>query len=524
MRKTKISRRMFIQGAGVIAGSGLLASCSQAALAPSATVAAVVGDTKAGGSLIAALSGGDISGFLTWQASTSNDSGAWTAIYDTLVEYDKEYKIVGGIFTDWKSDDAISWKFTVRQGVKWHDGKPLVAQHVIDYFDTLLKADSGAGTEKVATVKGASYKATDEKTVELVLAEPNAALLSDLSSHWLARTSDFDPSKPIGTGPFSFVEWQRNQHIKVKKNASYWKENLPYLDELTLRMVPDQDQAVNLLTTNEIQVIPSVALPKVAALKENTAIQVIQVPEPYRLAFSFLLTKTDAAPWDNTKVRQALNWAVDRKAMLAATLGYGSVKSNPVAKGSWAFNPNAQSYASQDLDMAKALMAEAGFAPGKKAFKTTLKWWKEWQQNEPICQIIQANLAELGIEVELQLLEIGQWVKTVQGDVDYQMALTALVPRWDPSDQLGNAYKTDDGAALKWSNKAFDDAFAAAAATADQEQRKKAFFTCQEIAMVECPATILNEAPQFAAASAKVQGVIQHNRSFMIYHEAWLKS
>ena len=115
MRKTKISRRMFIQGAGAIAGSGLLASCSQAALAPSATVAAVVGDTKAGGSLIAALSGGDISGFLTWQASTSNDSGAWTAIYDTLVEYDKEYKIVGGIFTDWKSDDAISWKFNVRQ-------------------------------------------------------------------------------------------------------------------------------------------------------------------------------------------------------------------------------------------------------------------------------------------------------------------------------------------------------------------------------------------------------------------------
>lgn len=86
MRKTKISRRMFIQGAGAITGSGLLASCSQAALAPSATVAAVVGDTKAGGSLIAALSGGDISGFLTWQASTSNDSGAWTAIYDTLVE------------------------------------------------------------------------------------------------------------------------------------------------------------------------------------------------------------------------------------------------------------------------------------------------------------------------------------------------------------------------------------------------------------------------------------------------------
>lgn len=92
------------------------------------------------------------------------------------------------------------------------------------------------------------------------------------------------------------------------------------MDEVTFRMVPDQDQAVNLLTTNEIQVIPSVALPKIATLKENTKIQVLQVPEPYRLAFSFLLTKTDAPPWDNTKVRQALNWALDRKAMLAQHL------------------------------------------------------------------------------------------------------------------------------------------------------------------------------------------------------------
>ena len=126
--------------------------------------------------------------------------------------------------------------------------------------------------------------------------------------------------------------------------------------------------------------------------------------------------------------------------------------------------------------------------------------------------------------LELQLLEIGQWVKSIQSDLDYEMALTALVPRWDPSDQIGNAYKTDDGAALLWVNEAFDAAFAAGAATADQAARITAYHECQQIGLTDCPGTVLNEAPIFAAASVKVQGLIQHNRAFQLYHKTWLKT
>ena len=287
-------------------------------------------------------------------------------------------------------------------------------------------------------------------------------------------------------------------------------------------MVPDQDQAINLLTTGEVDAIASVDFPKVQSLESNSDIQMIQVPEPYRLAYHYLLTRTDAAPWDNALVRQALNLAVDREAMLAATLGYGSVRSNPVATGSWAFNPDAPSYNARNLDQAKALMAQAGFTEGETAFSTTLKYWREWSQMPTIAQIVQANLADIGIEVELQLLEIGQWVAAVQNDLDYEMALTALVPRWDPSDQLGNAYKTDDGAALLWENADFDAAFAQGVATADQDQRQTAYFECQQVALTDCPGTVLNEAPIFAAAASKVQGLIQHNRAFQLYYQTWL--
>jgi peptide/nickel transport system substrate-binding protein len=514
-QRTADRRQLLKVGAAGVAGLALGGAVShRAAIAQEEPVL--------GGELRANIIGGDISGWLTWQASTSGDSAAWTVVYDTLVEYDEEYTIQGGLFESWDTADAISWTFTVRPGVTWHDGEPLVAQDVIDYFDTIQDPESGATSEKVATIDGATYEAPDDATVILTLAAPNAALLDDLSSHWLARTRDFDPENPIGTGPFAFQSWNRNQSIEYVKNPNYWKAGLPYLDAVTIRFAPDQDQAINLLTTGELDAIASVDFAKVESLSSNPDIQMIEIPEPYRLAYHFLLTKTDTPPWDNPLVRRAMNHAVDREAMLAATLGFGSVRSNPVAKGSWAFNPDAPSYDTVDLDAARALMAEAGYAEGETAFSTTLKYWQEWAQMPQIAQIVQANLAEIGIDVELQLLEIGQWVEAISVDLDYEMALTALVPRWDPSDQIGNAYKTDDGASLLWENADFDAAFAAGAATADQEARREAYFECQQIALTETPGTVLNEAPIFAAAAANVRGLRQHNRNFQIYTATWL--
>lgn len=519
MTNLRMTRRNVLRAGGAAAGLTALG-----AFGPGAGFVSAQATPQAGGDFIGTLNVGDISGFLTWQASTAADSGAWTAIFDTLVEYDEEYNITGGIFESWTTEDAQTWNFAVRQGVTWHDGTPLVAQDVIDYFDILVAPDSGAGSEKVATIEGATYEAPDDATVNLTLAAPNAALLDDFTSHWLCKVQGLQPDNPVGTGPFSFVAWNRNQQVEYKKNPNYWKTGYPFLDTLTLRMVPDQDQAINLLTTGEVNSIASVDFPKVQSLSTNSSVQMLEVPEPYRLAFHYLLTKTDTAPWDNPLVRQALNLAVDREAMLAATLGYGTVRSNPVSSGSWAFDPSAPSYNTRDVDQAKALMTQAGFTEGETAFSTTLKYWREWSQMPTIAQIVQANLADIGIEVELQLLEIGQWVDAVQNQLDYEMALTALVPRYDPSDQIGNAYKTDDGAALMWDNADFNAAFAQGAATADQDARQAAYFQCQQIALTDCPGTVLNGAPIFAAAGANVRDLIQYNRAYQIYYKTWFES
>ena len=476
----------------------------------------------AGGSLTSAMSTQGIRGFESWQDTTGNETHVYTVLYDTLARYDDDYNIVGGLFESWETDDGQTWVFKVREGVKWHDGVDLVAQHFIDYFDTVMDPESGAASETLDLYQGATWEALDDYTVKMVFTEPNAALLDGFSAQWLSRTADFDPTNPIGTGPFKLVEWNRNQNIKFVKNEDYWREGLPYLDELTLVMVPDLTTRINMLLTGEVDVIRAVSSSEVQNLSEQEGVQLIQTPEEFNVREWYMLMKTSEEPFDDVKVRQAINYAIDREDLLELTFGYGAIKSNPISKGSWAYSPNAASYDNQDMEKAKQLMEEAGYTPGEPAFTVTFAYWQEWPENLQIAQVVQANLAELGITVELQLLEIGQWVSSVLYDHDYQLALTALVPRWDPNDQLGNVYRTDDGQALEWENEEFDKYWKAGRATADIEERKAAYWRAQEIAMEEAPCAILNVSPAFDAATDKVQNLIRYTRGDLFYERAWI--
>ena len=236
---------------------------------------------------------------------------------------------------------------------------------------------------------------------------------------------------------------------------------------------------------------------------------------------NYMLMKNSISPFNNKKVRQAINHAIDRKALLSVNFGLGEIKSNPIPKGSWAFNPNAASYDNRNVDKAKKLMKEAGYDP-KNAFSAKFAYWQEWPENLQVAQILQANLSEIGISIELELLEVGQWVQTVLKDHKYEMALTALVPRWDPNDQFGNVYRTDDGAALEWKNGNFDKSWIAGRGSPDINVRKPHYYKAQEIAMEEVPCAILNTIPKFDASRSNVKNLIRFNRGDLYYQRAWI--
>ncbi len=474
-----------------------------------------------GGKLRSALASQGIRGFETWKDTTGTETHIYTVLYDSFVKYDDHYNIAPSLFESWTTKDGITWIFNIRKGVKWHDGEALTSKNFIDYIDTVLDQKSGATTETVDIYKGSKYLALDQHTLKLILPSANVALLDSFSAQWLSRPSDFNPNKPIGTGPYKLKKWNRNQSIVLVKNDKYWDTKLPYIDELTFIMSPDESTRLNQLITNEVDVISSVSLPEVDRLKKNSDINLIETSSEFTTLEYYMLMKNSISPFNNKKVRQAINYAIDRKALLSVTFGLGELKSNPIPKGSWAFNPKAASYDNRNLVKAKELMKAAGYDPNN-AFSAKFAYWQEWPENLQVAQIIQSNLSEIGISIKLELLEVGQWVQTVLKDHKYEMALTALVPRWDPNDQFGNVYRTDDGAALEWENEEFDKLWKSGRSSPDINVRKPYYYKAQEIAMDEVPAAILNTIPKFDASRSKVKNLIRFNRGDLYYQRAWI--
>jgi peptide/nickel transport system substrate-binding protein len=474
-----------------------------------------------GGKLKSALASEGIRGFETWKDTTATETHIYSVIYDSFIKYDDNYNIAPNLFESWTTEDGITWIFNIRKGVKWHDGQDLTSNNFIDYINTVLDPKSGATTETVDIYKGSEYLSLDKHTLKLVLPSANVALLDSFTAQWLSRTSDFNPSKPIGTGPYKLKKWNRNQSIVLVKNENYWEKKLPYINELTFVMSPDESTRLNQLLMNEVDVIISVSLSEADKLKSNNEIKLIETPSQFTIMEYYMLMKNSISPFNNKIVRQAINHAIDREALLSVNFGLGELKSNPIPKGSWAFNPDAASYDIRNLAKAKKLMKEAGYDP-KDAFSAKFSYWKEWPENLQVAQILQANLADIGISVELELLEVGQWVQTVLKDHKYEMALTALVPRWDPNDQFGNVYRTDDGAALEWQNAEFDKLWKSGRSSPDINVRKPFYYKAQEIAMDEVPAAILNTIPKFDASRSNVKNLIRFNRGDLYYQRAWI--
>jgi peptide/nickel transport system substrate-binding protein len=216
-----------------------------------------------------------------------------------------------------------------------------------------------------------------------------------------------------------------------------------------------------------------------------------------------------------------MNFAVDRQALFDAAFGYGTIKSNAVPPEHWAFNPDALSFNERDLDQARALLEEAGQGGG---FSVQLKHITSRAEYTTLAQVFQANLAEIGITVEIIPQEIGVWVEEVLNKHDFQLGMTGIIPANDPDDFLGRYdIANADGAAMGWEDAEYTELMAQGRAIVDQEERKQIYFRVQEIVQEASPGFILNERPILYGATQAVQGFVPDLRQHTHFTTVWLQ-
>lgn len=413
-------------------------------------------------------------------------------IYDSLLEWDKDLQIQPALAESYEvSPDATVYTFKLRAGVKFHNGKEMTAADVKYSFDTAPKPpEPGIAVAFLANI--ASTEIVDEMTVKITMTKSDPTLLGVIA--WSRYTpivpeGIFDQinvlSEGIGTGPFKLVEYVPNDRVVYTAFADHWKAGSPCAKDLTLKVLPDEQSRVAALRAGEIDggtYSPDV----VVTLEGDDELEVLSglFAAPRVIQFN---TVNDV-PWRDARVRQAINKVVDRQQIIDNVYAGEAELTSSIAPGygDWALTSDelATLYA-QDIEGAKTLMSDAGFADG---FKVTLQAISDPRQYTQIAEIVREAVKELKIDVTVQPLEIGTFAKNI-GDGSFEWASTGRGMRGDPSGFVvdfrsgtaNNVKWFGDG----WKNDEFDAAYDAALATSDPAERHTLYHRMQEIVAQE---------------------------------------
>ena len=367
--------------------------------------------------------------------------------YDSLVEYDRDFNVQPALATHWENPDDRTWIFHLRKGVKFHDGSNFSAEDVI-YSLTHMRDPTDLDAT-AASVDGfmpsiESFEAIDDYTIKIVTPAPDATLLGWFAwSRWGIITSKdfykkFTPSKEVnGTGPFKLVKYIPNDRVVYEKNKNFWKSDQPYVDKITLKIIPDEATRIAAVRSGAIHGSRVSSADLIRPLENDPNIQIITGVTGQTRVFQ-ISVKGDGKPWNDRRVRQAMSMAIDRKDLSNKVYGGKGSLTGPVpdAWGVYGLSQNElrqNIYLQHNPDMARKLLASAGYPNG---FEISLMV-PNVPQYEAIAQVVQYHLAKVGIKGNLDKRENAQFGAAYR-DGSYEGFINAQGFRLDPTGKLNH--------------------------------------------------------------------------------------
>jgi peptide/nickel transport system substrate-binding protein len=404
-------------------------------------------------------------------------------VYDSLFTIDPTLKISAGLVKTWDVTDPQNLKFTLQSGVKYQDGTAFNGKSVKDNIERYKTASNSKRKSDLKSVT--SVEVVDDTHVIFHLSKPDATLLAtlvDRAGMMLSMDAvkkggqDFSLA-PIGagSGPFQFVEWKRNDHLTLKKNTTYWKPGLPYLDGLTYRAIPDVNAIVAALKTGDIDIARTIGAKDVAGLKSDSTFIYKDTPA---LGFNGFELNTSAPPFNDPAKRKAVALAIDRYQILKSiNFNIGVVGYGPIPPSSWAFDPNEKIYDKADPAAAKA--AATGFT---FTYKTTSD-----PVNQQLATLLQSQLLAAGITMQIQTQEFAAYQQECQQH-KFQACGVSWSGRIDPDGNMYAWWHTGgDFNDSVYSNSQVDAWLDDARITSDVNKRKQDYTNAQKQIVADAP-------------------------------------
>ncbi|MFO1350140.1 MAG: ABC transporter substrate-binding protein [Gammaproteobacteria bacterium] len=451
-----------------------------------------------------------------YTAGTTFDASAHP-LYNRLVEFERgDTKVVPALAESWEvSTDGLTYTFKLRKGVKWHAGKTFTpsrefnADDVLFSFERQWKKDhpyhgvSGGSYEYFDSMgMGELIKAiekVDDHTVKFTLNKPEAPFIANLAMQFAsiqsaeyadammkAGTPEKLDLEPLGTGPFILVAYQKDAVIRYKANPDYWGGKSP-LDNLVFAITPDATVRYQKLKAGECQVMPFPNPADLEAMKTDPNINLLQKEG---LNVGYLGFNTEKKPFDNKFLRQALNMAINKDAIIEAVFqGAGKKAKNPIPPTIWSYNDDVQDYP-YDPERAKGLLKDLGITE----LKTNIWAMPVQRPYNPnakrMAELIQADWAKIGVHAEIVSYEWGEYLKRTKEGEHETFLLGWTGDNGDPDnflyvllscDAVGNANRA------RWCFRPFDNLVRAAKTTSDINKRTDVYKQAQMIFKEEAP-------------------------------------
>ncbi len=444
----------------------------------------------------------DISGLDPHNITGAGTKEVLFNVFEGLVKPDENGNLNPAVASDYTiSDDSKVYSFTLRDGIRFHDGSAVTAEDIkyslerncgLDGSEPLIKSFSNIESVNIV----------DDRHVDVVLTEGDSDFLTQLTVAIIPKANKTPDSTPIGTGPYKYVSWSPQESVIMTRFDDYWGEKA-FIKDVTFKITSNPDAIVMDLKGGSIDMFPRVTSTQAKQLEDEFTIY-----EGTMNLVQALYINNAEKPFDDVRVRQALCYAINpQEIMDFVSDGAGAeIGSAMFPSYSKYFLPELNDTYNTDTDKAKELLSQAGYENG---FEFTITVPSNYTQHVDTAQVVSEQLKAIGVTANIQEVEWNTWLSDVYTDKNYQATVVGIDASTLSASSLLSRYVSDSSKNLvHFNSKEYDETYNKAVATADDKEKTEYYKECERILSKEAASVYIQDLPEFVALNKKYTGYV----------------